>query len=99
MKKNKDNWSHKHDYPVEEIWNTYHILARDIVPRLQAFKALDKHGIPGDLKDMKQWNSIIQKMIDTFELMKYNTSFAAEENKTISKGLELFCKYYRNLWD
>lgn len=38
--RNKDsteNWSHKNDYPIEEVWNTYHTLARLIVPRLQAF--------------------------------------------------------------
>ena len=38
---NTDNWSHKHDYPVEEVWNTYHTLSQIIVPRLQSFKALE----------------------------------------------------------
>lgn len=30
-------WSHKHDYPIEEVWNTDNIIARLIVPRLKAF--------------------------------------------------------------
>ena len=54
-KKNRDseeNWSHKNDYPIEEVWNTYHTLAQPIVPRLQAFKALDKHGYCPAFKDM-----------------------------------------------
>ena len=59
-----DNYSHKHDYPIEEIWNTDNVLAQLISPRLQAFKALDKHGCPPECKDMCERNSIIQKMID-----------------------------------
>ena len=88
MAKNKDNWSYKHDYPIEEIWSTYHTLAREIVPRLQAFKALDKHGYAPGMRDMKQWNSTAQKMIDAFELMKYDSSFTAEKNKTIADELD-----------
>ena len=92
-------WSHKHDFPIDEIWNTDNALARLIVPRLQAFKELDKHGYPGDFSDMRIWNHTIQKMIDAFELMKYVHSLSADEEKTISEGLSLFCKYFRNLWD
>ena len=60
-----DNYSHKHDYPVEEVWNTDNVLAQFIAPRLQAFKALDKHGYPPGCKDMLKCNNFIQKMIDT----------------------------------
>ena len=96
---NTDNWSHKHDYPVEEVWNTYHILSQIIAPRLQAFKALEKHGYCTDFKGMREWNNAIQKMIDAFELLKYDSSFSDEEWNTITEGLDLFCKHYRNLWD
>ena len=65
------NWSHKNDFQIEEVWNTYHTIAQLIVPRLQAFKALDKHGYCPYFKDMREWNCAIQKMIDAFELMKY----------------------------
>jgi hypothetical protein len=41
-----DNWSHKNDFPIEEVWNTDNTIAQLIVPRLQAFKALDKHKTP-----------------------------------------------------
>lgn len=33
-KETPHNWSHKHDYPIDEIWNTNNTLARLIVPRL-----------------------------------------------------------------
>ena len=105
MKRNKnrvskENWSHKNDYPIEEVWNTYHTLAQLIVPRLQAFKALDKHGGPPDFKDMREWNNAIQKMIDAFELMKYVSGVnTKEEERIVEEGLDLFCKYFRSLWD
>ena len=70
VKDTQENWSHKNDYSLEEVWNTENTLAQLIVPRLQAFKALDKHGAPSDFKDMREWNNAIQKMINAFELMK-----------------------------
>lgn len=93
-------WSQRHDFTESEIWNTYHYIARSIVPRLKAFKACRKHGYCPDMKDMKEWNNTIQKMIDAFEIMQGNSSaYSEEERKTISIGLALFCKYFLNLWD
>ena len=98
--KDSENWSHKHDYPIEEVWNTDNTLARLIVPRLQAFKALDKHGCHSDFKELRDWNNAIQKMIDAFELMKYaGTPDTEDEERTIEQGLDLFRKYFRSLWD
>ena len=93
------NWSHKHDFPIDEIWGTYHTLAHLIVPRLQAFKTLDKHGYAPDFNNMQEWNKAIQKRIDAFELMKYVHSLSDDEERIVSEGLSLFCKYFRNLWD
>ena len=98
-KETPHNWSHKHDFPIDEIWNTDNALAQLIVPRLQAFKTLDKHGYPSDFTDMRTWNKTIQKMIDAFELMKYVHSLSDDEERIVSEGLSLFCKYFRNLWD
>jgi hypothetical protein len=102
-KKQKDSnpsWSHKNDFPIEEVWNTEHTLAQLTVPRLQAFKALDKHGGPSDFMDIREWNNAIQKMVDAFELMKYaGASHTEDEERTIKQGLDLFCKYFRHLWD
>lgn len=96
---NTDNWSHQLDYPVEEVWNTYHTLSQIIVPRLQAFKALEKHGYCPDFKGMREWNCAIQKMIDAFELMKYANTYSEDEKRTIEQGLDLFRKHFCNLWD
>lgn len=101
-KKNRDSterWSFKHDYPIDEVWGTYHYLAQLIAPRLKAFKALDKYGYCPAFKDMREWNNAIQKMIDAFELMKYDSTFSDDDSRTITEGLDLFCKHFRNLWD
>ena len=102
-KKNRDseeNWSHKNDFPIEEVWNTDNTIAQLIVPRLQAFKALDKHGYCPAFKDMREWNNAIQKMIDAFELMKYVSGVdTKEEERIVEEGLDLFRKYFRHLWD
>ncbi len=99
-KDSSENRSHKHDYPIEEVWNTDNTLAQLIVPRLQAFKALDKNCGPSDFNDLREWNNTIQKMIDAFELMKYaGASHTEDEEQTIEQGLDLFRKYYRSLWD
>ena len=104
MKKKKnrgstERWSCKHDYPIDEVWGTYHYLAQLIAPRLMAFKALDKYGYCPAFKDMREWNNAIQKMIDAFELMKYDSSFSDDDSRTITEGLDLFCKHFRNLRD
>ena len=93
----KKNWSHKNDFQIEEMWGTYHTLSQLIVPRLLAFKALDKHGYCPDFKDMRERNNAIQKMIDAFELMKYATTYSEVEEHTIVQGLALFSKYFRYL--
>ena len=96
---NPDYFNYTADYPIEEVWNTDNVLAQLIVPRLLAFKELEKHGCPPDFNDMRAWNKTIQKMVDAFELMKYVHSLSKEEERTFEKGLNLFCKYYRYLWD
>ena len=96
---NKENWSHKNDFPIEEVWNTDNTLSQLIVPRLLAFKALDKHGYPPDFDDMHKWNNTIQKMADAFELLKHAVSYTEDERRRIEQGLDLFRKYYCYLRD
>ena len=100
-KKDEDseNWSYKNDYPIEEVWGTYHYIARGIVPRLKAFKSLDKHGHPPGFKDIAAWNKAIQKIIDAFELVKDYYPSYEEDIRTVDQGVELLCKYYRELSD
>ena len=98
-KKGDDSVDYINGYPISEVWGTYHYLAREIAPRLKAFKALDKHGYCPGFKGISEWNKAIQKMIDAFELLNHITTYTDEEEQTIEEGLELFCKHFRNLWD
>ena len=97
-KEPQKNWSHKNDFPIIEVWNTYQAIAE---PRLRTFKEHDKHGFCPDFKGMKEWNEAIQKMIDAFELIidEDNRLLTDEEDQAIDHGLELFGKYFRYLWD
>lgn len=94
-----ENSNENTDYPIEEIWNTKNTLARLIVPRLQAFKQLEKHGYPIEYGDMDNWNQNIQKMIDAFEILKDNRCLSDEEIVIVIEGLFYFGENFRYLRD
>ena len=98
-KKYDDSIDYINGYPISEVWGTYHYLAREIAPRLKAFKAHKKHGWPEDFENLEDWNKTIQKMIEAFELVKDNSPSYDEDIRTVDQGVELFCKYYRELSD
>ena len=98
-KKGDDSEDYKYGYPIDGVWGTYHYLAREIAPRLKAFKALKKHGWPDDFESHEDWDQAIQKMIDAFELVKDYSPSYEEDILTVEQGVELFCKYYRDLSD
>lgn len=74
-------------------------MAREIAPRLKAFKALKKHGWPDDFESQEDWDQAIQKMIDAFELVKDYSPSYDEDIQIMNEGVKLFCKYYRDLSD
>ena len=98
-KKGDDFEDYINGYPISEVWGTYHYLAREIAPRLKAFKALKKHGWPDDFENQEDWNKAIQKMIDAFELVKVYSPSYDEDIRTVIQGVELFCKYFCDLSD
>ena len=99
MKKMHKDDTLPYNYPMIEVWNTTNSIAAQIVPRLQAFKALDRHSYPSDLAGMKEWNKVLQTMIDAFVLLRDLHSYSAEEKQIIDKGLTFFHKYFCDLWD
>ena len=98
-KKINDSIDYINGYPISEVWGTYHYLAREIAPRLKSFKAIDKHGWPEDFESQEDWNKAIQKMIDAFELVEPNKVVYSDDYPLINEGLDLFRKYFLNLWD
>lgn len=91
--------SNKYDFPIEEVWNTKNTLARLIVPRLKAFKQLDKHCYPTMFGDMDNWNQNIQMMIDAFELVMDNRCLSEEEIVIVTEGLFYFGSNFCDLRD
>lgn len=95
QKDSNSNWSHKNDFPIEEVGNTDNTMSQLIAHRLLAFKALDKHGHPPNFADMHKWNQAVQKMADTFELMQYagathtEDEFREKVNNVLSQTPEL----------
>ena len=95
----QEHWSHRHDFPDSEIWVTYQVIANFIAPRLRAFKSYPLHGYPASMNSEKQWLTALQKMIDAFVILGRDTSPHDDEEAIIEEGLDLFRKYYRDLWD
>jgi hypothetical protein len=92
-----------------DTWNMNTTLAKIILPMLKQLKE-DKYGYPSTLTE-KKWNTIVDEMIWSFEQVlddesdekfwtdRIDWDGLRAHNKRIDKGLALFGKYYRNLWD
>lgn len=97
--KNMDNnWSHKHDYPEDEIWQTGHVIAQFIATRLRAFRSYEKHGYSGNFPSMEKWNIALDKMVYAFDLYAHGT-IPPEEQEAFQEGLDLFHDNFLCLWD
>lgn len=82
-----------------DTWSLDHSLAKWITPRLKRFKEVTNCS-PSTLKE-KQWNAILQKMIDAFEMISHDNYFMLTDKKKLKKvnaGLDLFRKYFMSLW-
>lgn len=86
-------------------------LAKIIVPSLKKYKENPVPGTPGKiLPDTKKeytdeeleyyhqlWLDYIDRMILAFELIIADEDYADDDNR-IQEGLDLFAKYYLDLW-
>lgn len=90
-----------------DTWNLDQTLALIIHPSLLKMKE-EKNSYPGDLQTYSEWEVILDKMILSFERIKTlfedePEGFSTNEEYTkyydeIREGLNLFSKYYLNLW-
>ena len=106
----------------KELWNLDITLTEIILPRLRAFKEMDRKGYPiiegidpqDEKKTRDTWESILDDMIKGFEVhmrLTKDSAYDGDENpmtiakkeehldKVIDKGLLLFAKHYKSLWD
>lgn len=90
-----------------ELWSLDNTITSFILPRLKRFKEITC-GYPSGMSK-EEWNDKLEKMITAFEYLE-NEDLGVDDSKSvvdkyklrekvINEGLELFVKYYNNLWD
>ena len=85
----------KHMY--KDTWNLDYYIAKFILPRLKLFKKVTM-GFPCDLKSINEWYDILDKMIAAFMILSTDEINTQDEQKIVNEGLDLFRKYYQDLW-
>ncbi len=79
-----------------ETWSLDFSLAKLILPRLKRFKELTI-GVPASLTE-EQWNEYLDDMIFAFEFLADENSLPEMVPERVRNGLDLFARWYRNLW-
>ena len=81
-----------------DTWGMDHTLSLIILPMLIQLRDTN-HGHPAQITE-EEWIEIQNKMIWSFEeIMKDDFNFDKEHNEKIQEGLNLFGKWFRDLWD
>lgn len=78
-----------------ETWSLYWSLANYILPRLKIFRKTAM-SYPLDLES-HEWDAVLDKMIYSFETIVADDRVNRDDAR-IDEGIDLFCKYFRNLW-
>lgn len=82
-----------------ETWNFDGTIAKFIYPRLLVFiedvKSIECH--PSDIS-FNDWVDILKTMAEGFRLITQDDDKTDDEYNLIEKALDLFRKYYHNLW-
>lgn len=101
-------------YSNADLWSLDYHLSKIILPRLIAFKKMNRMGVPGDLcvepqedkdfkESQKQWEIILDSMIEAFTLIVKDEfkdyKDLQEQTKKIETGLNNFASHFRGLWD
>lgn len=86
-------------FDISETWNLDGTIARFIYPRLKAFiEDVKNMGCyPGNMT-FDEWLKILEDMLKGFELLVSDEIKTKDEDEIIEKSLDLFRKYFFNLW-
>ena len=84
-----------HSYEYLEIYGLYHTIAQFLLSRLKGFKKYTFSN-PCNLT-MKQWHKILDKMIFAFNAIAKDNRNKKNWDR-VKEGLDLFNKYYFDLW-
>ena len=83
-----------------DYWSLNDTISKFALPRLILLKK-KKHGYPWNFKNMKEWNKTLDEIIwaHKFVINEQYDTFNKDKYDRCQKGLELFGKHYRSLWD
>ena len=102
------------EIPETELWSLDATLTAYILPRIKAFRKMERHGYPvnpdnapenevEEHRAMAEWENNLLDIENAFQLLKnvdYDPLLRSSANKAIiEKGLKKFVKYYEHLWD
>ena len=82
-----------------ETWNLNRSIAKNILPRLKAFRRVTM-SYPPDTTEGR-WDLILAEMIEGFEIVADEERFHSMNEKDLEKvkhSLDLFRKWYLDLW-
>lgn len=86
----------KHGFKKIEALDFRIECAKWILPRLKYLKE-NTCGSPIELTQ-REWGNVLKKMIEGIELTTKNNIYKGKELKKAEKSMELFSKWYFNLW-
>ncbi len=96
----KHFWQRKtRGWDDSDLWHLDHTLAKWLAPRLERFRDVTISR-PVDMP-LSEWEDILDEMVWTFKFLGSEdrwSCFDDEEWERVDKGLDLFGKYYRDLW-
>lgn len=89
----------KYGFDTTEVWSLYNTIVSFTLPRLKCFRESTQGQTPYGMSS-KKWNSILDKMIYSFEKIDSDEilGMSEEESIKVKKGLDLFRKYFFQLW-
>lgn len=82
-------------FKKQRAWNCYAHLAVHIANELRAFKKYNVNSYPHGFNNIEEWHEVVDKMIYSFEQIEKDSS----DRVKIEEGLQLFAKYFEDLWD
>ena len=87
----------KHPFEYLDIYGLYFTFAKFLAPRLKAFKKYT-FSFPANIES-KEWDITLDKMIFAFEIFaKDDIIIEDKQCEKIKEGIDLFAKYFRDLW-
>lgn len=84
-------------FDSSELWSLKDTIANFILPRLKAF-ADDPCGHPGSFNNVEEWQTVLNKMVRSFELSNKDI-LTEKEHSEWHAGMKLFKEYFFCLWN